>query len=131
MGGDPSVALALHGLAVSCGDLDVVTTAGGVEQIEHAFARELVTRSSLVTRDGLRGHLGRLRVENVEIELLGDVQNAMPGDTWTAPLSVEQHRIWIERHGRRYPVLSLNYLHDMYTTIGRVKTAQLIATRLT
>ncbi len=123
-----SGALALHGLAVNCGDLDLVTTTGGVEQIEHVFARELVTGSRLVTRDGLRGHLGRLRLENVEIELLGDIQNAMPDDTWTAPLPIEQHRVWIERDGRRYPVLSLDHLHGVYSTMGRVKTAQLIAT---
>ncbi len=129
--GTGSVALVLHGVAVNCGDLDLVTSAGGVEQIEHLFAREVVTGSRLVTRDGLRGHVGRLRVENVEIELLGDVQNATPGDTWTTPLSVEQHRVWIELNGRRYPVLSLDHLHDVYARMGRAKTPRLIATRLT
>jgi hypothetical protein len=125
-----SVALALHGLAVNCRDLDLVTTVGGIKQIERVFAREVVVRASLVTRGSLRGHLGRLRAERVEIELLGDVQTAMPGNIWTAPLSIEQHRVWIERNGRRYPVLSLDYLQDVYATMGRVKAAQLIGTRL-
>lgn len=125
-----SAALALHGIATTCDDLDLVSTASGVETIEHAFTRDVVVRPSLVTRDGLRGHLGMLRIDGLAVELLGDIQNALSGGAWTVPPSIQRDRVWIERDGRRYPVLSLDYLHGAYAAMGRTETANLIAEHL-
>jgi hypothetical protein len=125
-----SVALVLHGITTTCDDLDLVATASGVEQTEHAFPRDIVVRPALIERDGLRGHLGMLHIDGLTVELLGDIQNALPRGAWTAPPSIDNDRVWIEQGDRHYPVLSLEYLHRAYTALRRTEKANAIAKHL-
>lgn len=125
-----SVALALQGVLVECDDLDLVTTAAGAAEIEDAFASEVVVRTGFGERDGIRGHLGLLRVENLAVEVLGDIQNALPGGMWTMPPRIAEHREWIALDDRRCPVLSLVYMREAYAAMGRDGKANIIAERL-
>jgi GrpB-like predicted nucleotidyltransferase (UPF0157 family) len=125
-----SVALSLHGLDVTCDDVDVATTADGARAIEAAFADEVLTLVRFQTRGEMRGHLGSLRLDGVVVELLGDVQNTLPGGEWSTPPAVEREREWIALGERRCPVLGLASLQRAYELMGRVEKAQRIATVL-
>jgi len=125
-----SVALALQGVPVGCRDLDIVTSGAGARQIERLFAQQVVDPVEFGSRDHIRGHLGRLRLREVDVEVLGDVQTLMPDGTWTVPPQLDQNVIWLQLGERQCPVLRLTYLRDVYSAMGRSEKVLLIASAL-
>jgi len=94
-----STARALHGEDVTPRDLDLLTTAAGADEI----AARVGVRAAPYERPGLRAR--RAVFEHVEV--LGDVQNQLPGGRWTQPAAIEPE--WIDG----VPVLSREALEDI------------------
>jgi hypothetical protein len=125
-----SVALALQGVPVGCRDLDLVTSGAGARPIERLFARQVVEPVEFGSRDHIRGHFGRLRLREVDVEVLGDVQNLMPDGTWTVPPRLDVDVMWLQLGERQFPVLRLTCLRDAYSAMGRSEKVLLIASAL-
>jgi hypothetical protein len=121
-----SAALALQGIRVDCRDLDVVTSAAGAYDVERVFREHAVEPVGFATRDGIRGHVGRLRVGNVDVEVWGDIQNLSAEGTWSVPPRLDVHRVWVDCGAVRCPVLPLDYLRDAYEAMGRPEKLRLI-----
>jgi hypothetical protein len=99
-------------------------------QIEEAFLEAIFEPVALETRGGIRGHLGRLTVEGIEVEVLGDIQNATGGGRWTDPPRLDEHVEWLDAGKHRFPVLTLAYLRHAYEAMGRPEKARLVAAEL-
>jgi hypothetical protein len=121
-----SVALAFQAVPVSCGDLDLVTTARGSGELERLLGPEVLEPVLFRRRQRIRGHLGRLRLGEIEIEVLGDVQNLLTDDTRTVPPQLHMHAVHVRLGERVCPVLGLAYLRDAYSAMGRSATVRLI-----
>jgi hypothetical protein len=121
-----SVALALQGIQVTCHDLDLVTSADGAPEVERLLASRVVEPTSFQTRGRIRGHLGRIQLAGVEVEVLGDVQNLLPDGTWTEPPQLDLHVAHVPFGERTCPVLGLPYLREAYAALGRSEKVRLI-----
>jgi hypothetical protein len=121
-----SVALVLQGVATTCNDVDLLFTSWSVRIAESLLAREIDERVAPRRRIDVRGLLGRARVEGVTVELLGDVQNALPDGRWTDPPRIVGQRTWVSFGDRECPVVTLAALEDAYALLGRSEKVQLI-----
>jgi len=121
-----SAALALQGVPVTCADLDLATTADAASAVERALAGRVIEPVGYRTRGAIRGHLGRVEVAGVEVEVLGDIQNRLPDGTWTPPPRLSEHITHVPLNKRRCPVLNLRYLRTAYAAMERGDKVRLI-----
>jgi hypothetical protein len=120
-----SVALVLQGVPVSCGDLDLVTTADGAIEVASRLNPEMTEAVASTTRGSIRGQLGRARVGAVELEILGDVQNLVAG-SWTEPPCLQEAVVRVPLGDRELPVIDLAHLRAAYLAMGRREKVALI-----
>jgi hypothetical protein len=125
-----SVALALQDVPASCGDLDLVTTADGAAEVARGLAAKITEPVSFRTRGRIRGHLGRARLGDVEVEILGAVQNLMPDGAWTDPPELDADVVDVRLGERVYPVMRLTHLSAAYAAMGRSEKVRLIESAL-
>lgn len=125
-----SVALVLQGVQVRCADLDLVTSAADADDVARLLAHGVVEPVAFRGHGGIRGRLWRLRVRDVSVEVLGDIQNLLPDGDWTAPPRLDQQLVWVAFGQQRCPVLGLAYLREAYEAMARPEKAQLIAAAL-
>ncbi len=123
-------ALAAHGIDVTFRDLDVVTTKDGAHEIAKLLAEFLVIPVALTTRGNIRAHLGVLRIDGCEVDVLGDVRNQLQDGRWTPVVDVTPQFVTIASISRTVPLLPLRQLLAAYQNMGRPQTASLIVTAL-
>lgn len=121
-----STGVALQGVPVDPDDVDVQTSADGAHAVADRLAGHVVDPVSRSEGDGIRSHFGRLSLEGVEVEVMGDLQKRRPDGTWEAPVDVTEHRQFVPFRGRRVPVLSLAYEARAYERLGRTERAALL-----
>jgi hypothetical protein len=121
-----SVALVLQGVPTTCNDLDLLFTSWSVRIAESLLAREVDERVAPRRRIDIRGLLGRAQIEGVSVELLGDVQNALPDGGWSDPPRILEQRTWVAFGERECPVVSLAVLEASYAERGRTEKVRLI-----
>jgi hypothetical protein len=126
-----SAALAVHGLDVTCADLDVQTDAEGAVQIAELFA-DAAGDAYRIDTPTLRAGARRLQLDGVEVELLWDVHAPDP----------ERRGGWIPSSpgsgvtrvdvgaATPVPVLSLPRLLEVYEGLGRQAAVQRIRAAL-
>lgn len=123
-----SASLALHGLPVDPGDLDLL--------VDHVAAAELVEglRGAVVS-DELRWDRGDVRavrralalIHGVEVEILEGVEAVSPaGDVVLATPDLD-HVDWIIVSGRRIPVLPLPAMQALLDVTGDRERAAMVA----
>jgi hypothetical protein len=125
-----SVACALQGAVVACGDFDLVTTADGARRIPGLLGGEIEEPVANRTRGPVRGHLGRLRFDGVPVDVLGEIQTRLPGGRWTAPPDLGADVVDVLVGGKDVPVLGLPYLREVYIVLGRSVTLAAIEAAL-
>jgi len=76
-----SAAIALHSVPVAVQDVDVETDEGTVYLIQRLFPQYVVEEVRLVTGKMYRSHFGRLVIQDVVFELMGDLHRWENG-TW-------------------------------------------------
>jgi len=60
----------------------------------------------------IRSYLGRLEMDGIQVEIMGDIAKRLDDQTWEEPVQVAQYRRWLEIDGLQIPVLSLAYGPD-------------------
>lgn len=121
-----SLGFALHGIAVTVHDIDVQTDREGAYLIERCFADCIVLPVAFRTSERIQSHFGVLRVEGVEVEIMGDIQKRLPDDGWDEPPRLAEHTEYLAVDGMRVPVLSVEYEHAAYLRLGRTEQAHLL-----
>ena len=120
-----STAFALRGLPFTPNDIDLQTGAAGayaLVDLLHEFVVQPITFSGT---ERIRSHLGQLRMGNVKVEIMGDVEKWVNG-RWELPPDLLRHREFVLFDGMELPVLSLAYECAAYEKMGRIETAAIL-----
>jgi hypothetical protein len=121
-----SLGMALQGMDLPVNDIDIQTDEDGAYEMERRLA-EFVTAPVLYkASQRMRSRLGKLMIEGIQVEIIGDIQKVLEDGSWEPPVRVADDRIWIDLHGLSIPVLSLEYEYDAYRLMGRTERAQAI-----
>jgi hypothetical protein len=119
-----STRMALAGMALQPGDIDLQSDARGAYAIENFFTDCLVRSVRFTDSGHIRSHLGALEVEGVKVEIIGDVEKRLPDGGWTPKPDLPALIESLEWEGRRVPVLPLAYEADAYAKLGRAERAE-------
>ena len=125
-----SCGFAVHGVPIEPNDIDIQTDKAGAYRVQELFAESVTRPVRLCTSVNIRSHLGALRLEGVQVEIMGDVQKRCGDGTWEAPVNVGRHKQLIEVEGVQVPVLSLEYEREAYSLLGRSDKVRLLELHL-
>ena len=121
-----SLGMALQGMNVEVHDIDIQTDQQGAYEIESKFPDYAVAPVHYSESERIRSHFGKLEMDGVKVEIMGDVQKRVDERTWEEPVQVEHNRHWVEIEGMQIPVLSLEYEYQAYLKLGRVEKAEML-----
>ena len=77
----------------------------------------------------MRSHLGKLEINGIQVEIMGDIQKRAADGRWDEPPRLEQNKQWVVFDGLRLPVLALEYEYRAYLQMGRLEKAEQIRLR--
>lgn len=117
-----STCLALHGLPLTPGDIDVETDAASAYRIQALWSDAVVDSVTLCTSAAYRSHLGHLSIDGVIVEIMGDMERPA-GDGWVS--TAASTKTLVELDGVAVPVSWLEEEALAYVRRGRLeRTAQ-------
>jgi hypothetical protein len=130
-----SMGLALRGVPLTPGDIDIQTDEAGAYEIERRLAGFVTRPVAYGAAPHIRSHYGKLEIDGVQVEIMGDIQHHLDQDEWSPTADL---RALIEHVAVTYgtqevmqvPVLPLDYEHRAYVELGRTAKAELIERRL-
>lgn len=118
--------MALQGVPVTPQDLDLQTTARGAYQIEERLREFMLEPVAFRTSERIRSHFGRGRVDQVELEIIGDVEKRLTDGSWDPPPNLSAVARLVSRGDMSVPVLSLEYELQAYKKLGRLDRTALL-----
>ncbi|MGC8959956.1 MAG: nucleotidyltransferase domain-containing protein [Chloroflexia bacterium] len=121
-----SLGMALQGVPVEVHDIDIQTDREGAYEIERRLAEFVVRPVCFSEAERIRSHLGRLEIDDLQVEIMGDLQKRLEDGRWEEPVPIEPHRRWVEVEGVQVPVLSLEYELQAYLKLGRSDRAEML-----
>jgi hypothetical protein len=121
-----SLGMALQGVETEVHDIDLQTDKDGAFLIESQLSSYVVSPVRFQVSERICSYLGELEVNDVTVEIMGDVQKLMQDGGWETPVKVEKYRCWVEKAGMKIPVLSLEYEARAYQSLGRNDKAKLL-----
>jgi hypothetical protein len=121
-----SLGLALHGIDVKVNDIDIQTDKSGAYEIERRFLRYMVRKVEFSTSEKIRSHFGEMNIDDIKVEIMGDIQKCLPDGTWEEPIDIRNHRCFVDCDGLSIPALPLEYECEAYYKLGRMEKAKQI-----
>jgi hypothetical protein len=121
-----SLAFRLRGIEVPVKDIDLQTDADGAYEIERRLKKYVVEPVQFRSSPKIRSHFGKLLVDGVSVEMMGDIEKLTPDGSWlpTPPLHTITERIHYD--GLSIPVLRADYEYHAYKLLGRDQKAELL-----
>lgn len=117
-----STSFALRRLPFSPNDIDLQTDRPGAYAVEAALRPFVIQPVTFSSTERIRSHFGRLQIEGIKVEIMGDMEKWVNG-RWEPPPDLTQHRELVTVDGLELPVLSLAYEREAYEKMGRRETA--------
>jgi len=121
-----SLGMALQGMDIEVHDIDIQTDQRGAYEIESRFSEYVVKPVRYSVSERIRSHYGMLELDDIKVEVMGDIQKRIDEQMWEEPVKVEQYRRWVEIEGMQIPVLSLEYEYQAYLKLGRTEKAEML-----
>ena len=121
-----SAGLRLQGVNLAVHDLDLQTDAKTIFLLEKELAEFMKVSVHLWETEHTRSYHGQAEIDELQVELLGDMSHRQADGTWGSPLDIESVRVWMDWHGSKLPVLSLEHEAVAYEKMGRAQKAELI-----
>lgn len=121
-----SCSFALQGVPVHPNDIDLQTDRAGAYEIESLFLDVVIRKVTLSATERIRSHFGALKIDGIEVEIMGDIQKRDPDGGWDKPVDLIQYRQLVEIDELLVPVLSLEYEYQAYLKLGRVEKAKML-----
>jgi hypothetical protein len=121
-----SLGMALQGLSLEVHDIDLQTDKEGAFEIERLLMEYLVTPVRYLESERIRSYLGKLEMDGVQVEIMGDVQKRLENQDWEEPINLQAYRQWLKIDGLRMPVLDLEYEYQAYLRLGRFERAEML-----
>ena len=119
-----SLGFALQGVPIKLNDIDIQTDKAGAYKIEELFSEFVVEKVTFSTSKKIRSHFGKMMIDGIEVEIMGDVQKRSE-ESWEA-VDLNEYKRFVEVEGMRIPVLSLEYEYQAYLKLGRLEKAKLL-----
>jgi hypothetical protein len=115
-----SVGLLIQKVDVSVHDIDLQSTKQGVYEIQERLDRYVIEPVALKESAALRSYFGRCQIEEVLVELMGDIRKRSSDGLWS-----EAPDLNALVHSTSYadlllPVLDLEYEAQAYKALGRL-----------
>jgi hypothetical protein len=112
---------ALQGVDVKPRDIDILTDKEGVYAIVEALKDFVVEAVHPRESETMKSHYGKLNIEGVEVEIIGDLINIKPkGDLWSETKNFSK-KIIIEFKGVEVPGISLDQELSAYTKMKNIE----------
>ena len=121
-----SVGFALQGVPAEPNDIDIQTDKRGAYEIERHFYEFMTKRVTFSSTERIRSHFGELRINGINVEIMGDIQKRLEDGSWENPVDLEYHKRVVEVEGMKMPVLSLEYEYQAYLKLGRIDKAKML-----
>ena len=121
-----SLGFALQGVPVPVHDIDLQTDRQGAYAIEQVFSAFSIRKVEYSAKERIRSYYGALKIEGVEVEIMGDLQKRLDDGTWEDPVDIEKWKTWVRVNGQRVPVMDLAYEYRAYLRMGRLERAELL-----
>jgi len=121
-----SLSFALQGVPVVPNDIDIQCDEAGAYAIGQLFADFVVREVSYLTSEKIRSHFGVLKMDGINVEIMGDLQKRKANGGWEDSLELDMYRHFIEFEGMHIPVLTLEYEYQAYMKLGRFERAQIL-----
>jgi hypothetical protein len=121
-----SLGMALQGVPIQVHDIDIQTDKDGAYEIERCFAEYVVEPVRYSESERICSHFGVLEIDDIKVEIMGNIQKRLGDWGWEKPVKVEHYRRWVEVGGMRVPVLSLEYEYQAYRRLGRDEKAEIL-----
>jgi hypothetical protein len=121
-----SLGMALQGIDLEVHDIDIQTDRHGAFEIESKFPENIIEPVYYSPSERIRSYFGKLEIEGIQVEIMGDIQKRIDEKTWEEPVQVEHYQRWINIDGMQIPVLSLEYEYQAYLKLGRVERAEIL-----
>lgn len=121
-----STAYALQGLPLVARDIDLQTDAAGAYACERLLAEFSVRPVAFRQAERIRSHFGAIRIEGVDVEIMGDISKRGDDGVWSQPPDLPSLIRWIRLEETALPVLSLQYEVTALRVMGRPERADLI-----
>jgi hypothetical protein len=125
-----SAGLRLQGVEVSVDDLDLQTDRRGVQEITTRFAEAVEKPMRYWRTDHMRSYFSVLKIDEVRVEVMGEIQKRMPDGGWETPIEVDRVRCWVEVEQLLVPVVDLSHELIAYEILGRLQVAKRIQQEL-
>lgn len=122
--------LAVQGLEVPVGDIDIQTDAQDWRTVQEKFAGNLTRPVSYSRSERIESFFGALEMDGITIEIVGAPRQLCADGTWTPPADPRAHRRLVDVEGHKIPVLDLVWEQKSYLLLGRTAKAELIAAYL-
>jgi hypothetical protein len=121
-----SLAFWLRGIDVPVKDIDIQTDKNGAYEIERRLRKFVSVPVQFRSSPTIRSHFGKLLVNGVTVEIMGDIEKLTPEVSWlpTPPLHTITERINYD--GMSIPVLLADYECRAYKLLGRDEKAELL-----
>ncbi|WP_249865258.1 nucleotidyltransferase domain-containing protein [Paenibacillus konkukensis] len=120
-----SAGLAYQGLPVQPNDIDIQTDEAGAYAMERMFASYIAKPVAYSSNGRIRSHFGKLLVDGIEVEIMGDIEKLVDGQWEKTPPLASIKRI-VQAGDMRLPVLSPDYEAEAYRKLGRFEKAEMI-----
>ncbi|MDI6642249.1 MAG: hypothetical protein QME68_08090 [Elusimicrobiota bacterium] len=121
-----SLGFALQGVPVEPNDIDIQTDKKGAYEIECYFSEFVTKRVTFSSTEKIRSHFGKLMIDGINVEIMGDIQKRLEDGSWENPMDLEHHKRIVEVEGMKVPVLSLEYEYQAYMKLGRIDKAEML-----
>ena len=119
-----SLGLALQGIDVQLHDIDIQTDKAGAYDIENNFRQYVVNSVRFSSTERIRSHFGKLNIDGIKVEIMGDIQKCLPDGTWEDVVDLSSERHFVDYGGIAVPVLFLEYECEAYEKLGRIERAK-------
>ena len=121
-----SMAFALQGIPVDPADIDIQTDEPGAYKIEALLSQYVTQPVRFSATERIRSHFGVLSMNDVKVEIMGDMQKRNDDGTWEDPPNLAHWRRFVDADAMHMPVLALEYEYTAYLKLGRMEKAKLI-----
>ena len=120
----------LQGITLKPNDIDILTNENGAYIIEKLFSDSILQKVTFKERKNIRSYFGILNINDVKIEIIGDVENKING-IWESHYEWEKHINYLMFEDIKIPVISLEYEYKIYYKLEKINRAALIKKALT
>ncbi|MDZ4679327.1 MAG: hypothetical protein SH848_17660 [Saprospiraceae bacterium] len=117
----------LQGVNVKPNDIDLISTKTGAMNLTKELNSYIVKPVTYHEEKTIRSWYGALRIGEIDIGLMGEIENFSPlKNCWLTHENWQENIIFIKTNDFRIPCLSLRYEHYVYEKLGFLERAALI-----